>query len=151
MKNKGYRIFFFVGFLILSFAFFITNQIQLVTMKGVIDTGTEFTGKIIRIVKSNNHSFGIIVVEIEKITQLENGPSNYIIGKPFRIVEMEAEVYGTIGIYDTSANQIVVNSSKKKFYLYRNGKLISEGNLVWINEVQNLDFIEKYSSFYKGK
>jgi hypothetical protein len=62
-------------------------------------------------------------------------------------MEKEAEIYGTIGFKDTIANQIIVNTTNRKFYLYRNDELISEGNLVWVNEVLNLDFIRRNSTF----
>lgn len=151
MKTKSCLSFFFVVLLVLGFVFFIFNQIQLISTKGKIEKGTEFSGTVKKIYKSNNHSFGIILINIENIIQLNKDALNYSVGKPFRIRENQAEIYGTIGFNDTSANQIIVNTTLEKFYLYRNGRLVSVGNLVWINEFQNLDFIKRYSDFRSGQ
>ncbi len=123
------------------------SQIQLSSNEGLIEDGIEIMGTIKGFKNSRNHSFGIISFTIDSSNYPVERISNFIEGKPFRIDQMEAEVYGTIGLEDSLANRIFLNSSERKFYLLQGKEIISVGELYWINEEFNLNYIRENSQF----
>lgn len=106
------------------------------------------SGQVLKISKSRNHSFGIVQFRIDSISHVKYLDETYSPEMPFRISKTVGEVYGTIGVTDTQAKQVILKAGVRKFYMLEGGKLISEGILAWINSKRDLEFIRKNSILF---
>lgn len=114
----------------------------------VLDNNVSFAGNVTDVKQSNNHTFGIITLNLTKSNvkdfngQLEDGIY------PYRILGNTAELYTIIPDGIRIGNSVSLKSNEKNsHYYYVKTKQKSEGYVWVITEPTDIEFVKENSIF----
>ncbi len=107
-----------------------------------LHNGVEFSGEVVSIRTSNNHSFGIIFLKLKKANLSNFSKANPTEEYPYRISGVDAELYTSIPDGISPGDIVSVNSNKATVtYYYKKQKERHEGFLSIIADPYNIKFI----------
>lgn len=147
MKYLKYIIL-FVCFIFISLYIDRNGNEEFVRKNKVLNNNINFTGKVIQINESRNHSFGIISLKLSQSNvnyfndKLKNGTY------PYRIQENTAEIYTIIPDGLNNGDVVRLNSSEQNAHYYNvKTKKKSEGYIWVITNSTDTEFIKENSIF----
>lgn len=120
--------------------FFSKTKNQTIKSNQILNNGVVFEGTISNIKVSNNHSFGILFVDLKKSNTKELNVQLDDEMFPYRINNGKAEIYCTVSIDRKKGELIKVNSNNQLIY-YLNTKDNEIGSLSLIDDIYNIKFV----------
>jgi len=112
----------------------------------VLRNGVTFEGVVTDIKRSNNHSFGILSVNISKsnVNDFSAKPEEGIY--PYQIREKQAEIYLPVFVQREVGDSVKLISDQEIVY-YKGQKSSDKGEVYIITESEDIDFVKQNSSF----
>lgn len=123
-----------------------TGAEESVETNKVLKNGITFEGTVTDIKRSNNHSFGILTINIfnSSIKEFSKKLHNGIC--PYQIKGREAELYLPIFIERQIGDSIKLISDKQTIY-YKGKNSKDEGDVYIITDQTNIDFVKENTIF----
>lgn len=107
----------------------------------------KFSGKIISLKVSGNHSYGIIGISVLTTNKNEFVDSIQSVMFPYRLSQGYAEFYGYVPVETKIGFNIELDSDKEIMRIYNNDKLVRETAVAVSLEKKNIEFVRKNSKF----
>jgi hypothetical protein len=114
----------------------------------VLKNGIVFEGTITDIKRSNNHSFGILTVNISNLTVKEFSKKLKYGIYPYQIKDRKAEIYLPIFIERQVGDHVKLISNEQMIY-YNSKKSEDNGEVSIITNASDIDFVKENSIFNK--
>lgn len=112
----------------------------------VLKNGVIFEGTVSDIKISNNHSFGILTIDIFNSTVTDFSKKISQGMYPYQIKGNKAEVYLPVFIERQIGDSVKVDSDKQMIY-YKGKKTQDQGEVYIITEPIDINFVKKHTMF----
>lgn len=114
----------------------------------VLKNGVVFEGSVTDIKKSNNHSFGILTINVSNSTVKEFSKELKQGIYPYQIKDKKAEIYLPVYIEKQIGDHVKLISDRQIIY-YKGKKTEDEGEVYVITNTSDVNFVKENSIFNK--
>lgn len=135
-----------IVFILIVLYFFSKTKSQTIKSNHVLNNDVVFEGTISNFKVSNNHSFGILFINLKKSNKKELNLELDNEMFPYRINKGKAEIYCTVSIDRIKGELIKVNSNDELIY-YLDTKDNEIGSLSLIDDIYNIKFVKENTLF----
>jgi hypothetical protein len=146
MKN-GKLLLMFIGFICVITCSHYINRGSLDKQNRVLKNDVFFEGRVWDIKTSNNHSFGIIVLNLDTANVNDFLNSLKIGIYPYKIKGKKAELYTFIPDGIVKGNRIGVNSNNAEYYFITKANQRFKGSLDVLTNNISIDFVKENTTF----